>query len=417
MQYAYEYYDTYKTAPALHALKWYCENSAADAEVKSQWAWFLYNLPLTDGQFIFDRVNKFVTESVFLLAMLEAQRVFQRDPDKLDSLPEIFRAAEKKLALKNDNHGILLSHLDAQGLHDTLFAEPLRNTIPAMWPSLNAFSGGFGRGELFTFAGPPNGGKSWCLSAAAASGLKAGGWVTVISGEMSDKITAIRILSLLLGKSEAQLRQDPIHAADMLRQYREAGGGLCIYQLHGATIQDVHSLLLHDAARFGRYPDMVVLDYADLFIGNMFDDGSFAVRHQIAQTYRQFRDLSVQYKFAGVTASQLNRESENKRTGIGGLAECYEKAAISDVIWMLLQTEEMRKLGEMLLYNAKDRNKPRGKEFSLRIDWGKGRAEDLGHVSDLDMNELLDTLGGLDNDSGFAEFGGGDPFGPAPVPV
>lgn len=116
-------------------------------------------------------------------------------------------------------------------------------------------------------------------------------------------------------------------------------------------------------------PDIIIVDYADLFKMNGTDK-----RVATGEVYKELRGIGVKRNCAIVTASQSNREGENvKLIDLTHLAEDYSKAAISDNIITYNQTDAERDLGMARLFVAKGRNDEAFMQVLVSQQYGMGQ--------------------------------------------
>ena len=405
------YYDAYSIKPTYIALRHmiteYCAATPSLADhthTLLAWADILYHVELADAEYVKSRLHEFVEEREYMLAVKKAIPKL-KDKDKRKEIVNDILEAQANLAKTHGSLGVAGIGMDAETRTAYLFAEEIRDCIKSLWASFNVHCGGFGRAEMTVFAGSPNRGKSWALAHAAASALSQGFKVMFYTLEMSEKLILLRIYSILTGMTEDELKMNPQKLENAIAKFRALGGEIIVKQFHNAEIRDVREHLMGLQATNGWLPDMVVVDYADLLTQADIE----VDRHVLRNIYKNLRDLAVQYNFAMVTASQLNRSADSKeKPTMADLAECYDKAAIADVIWMMCQTDEEIQQSRMRLFNAKNRNLERGRIVPLALQLSRGQLIDHAAASG-PMHGSAPPLVG----SGHNSLGG--PTGP-PVP-
>jgi len=350
----------------------------------------LYQCDLSgSADYIEDRIKSFVEEKEYALAY-KRTLPWLNDPEKRHLIAAEMQKVRLSLARTSGSLGLFGLGLDPKSMADQ-FKEEVRICVPSLWPGMNACSGGFAKRELTVFAGVANVGKSWMLAHAAASGVAAGDKVIVYTCEMEESLVLLRILSILTGRSTEDVRhalefQDPAIYAQ-LNSYYQAGAQIVVKELISEGVDAIRNNLMSIKATTEWSPDLVVIDYADLLLKDSNND-SKETRHQLAAIYRDLRSLGPEYETAVVTASQLNRQAANKeRPTMYELAECWEKAAISDVIWVIGQTDDEEKAGRLRLFNAKNRNKKRGSIISLQVNYSIGQMEQIS----LDQDQFANT--------------------------
>jgi replicative DNA helicase len=105
--------------------------------------------------------------------------------------------------------------------------------------------------------------------------------------------------------------------------------------------------------RFHKFvPDMVIIDYPDLFALDASD-----LRVSIGNVNKQLRGVAVKRNHAQVIASQSNREGAKARiVDSTHAAEDYSKIATADVVMTYSQTLQEKRLGLARLFVPKARN-------------------------------------------------------------
>jgi replicative DNA helicase len=271
---------------------------------------------------------------------------------------------------------------------EELFSTPPRNTVATPWTNLNKkIGGGFGIEEMTVFAAVPNAGKSFLLCHSGATAAMQGHFVLHITLEMSEKLTLHRYYSALTGVPLSGLKAAGDHIAYVNYRLNEVGGRFVIKQWPAETVRvsDIRDQLTQIQSQYGRMPDVLVVDYADLLLGRNGGSGrgeeDNVVRHILKGIYTDLRAIGINYKLAVVTASQANKGSLSKEIiGIADLAESFQKAAIADIIVAICQTEDEFDTNTIRLYVAKNRNEQKGAEIPLQVDFGAGKIIEGGSI-------------------------------------
>lgn len=371
---SYALYDQYHIAPTRATM---LDTAAGDPalrqsqnkELVDRWIESLYITPIPDREYILERVSRFCTVQEYTLAVIEAANRI-KDQSNVEQIPEIIRNAELRLSVQHGDLGSFALGMDGPTRFDRVFAGPIRDTILTPWPTINTICGGGpGRKELMTFLAPPNVGKSFCLTGISTAAATIGKFVVHVTLEMSEKLTLLRIYAKLSGRSTDVLQSNPYYLDQVVGPYHQQGGEVLVKEFPTGAVDTngIRDLVLRIGVMTGRMPDMLVIDYADLL-----DKGGHKEeeRHKIARIYRELRGLAVEYNIAVVTASQANRKALGKeRITMADIAEAFEKAAISDIIIALCQTEEEETAQAGRFFIAKNRNDPRGAMVPLFLQY------------------------------------------------
>ena len=382
----YDYYDSYRTLPSWESLRQLAstafKNPDAAASAAS-WVDYAFQTPVTDRDFLVDQVENFVRTQEMTLAVLEAADHINKGRD-VDQVPGIINAAKERLANTQGDLGLFLIGMNEQQRWDSLFARPPRDTFNTFWPTANELGAVPARKELFVVAAPPNVGKTWALGNIGAAAVAQGKFVAFYTLEMSQVLSAFRVYSIISGQNDKELSHNPALLNSIVPYYQNLGGEIVIkeYETSGASTEHLQDHMMRLQIQYGRLPDMIVVDYADLLApvsggsGGRSEDKN-VVRHILSQIYRDLRRIAIHYNIAVVTASQTNRASLSKaKITLADLAEAFDKASIADVIWALCQTEDEETSHRARLFLAKNRNETKYRTIDLSLDFGRGRMEE-----------------------------------------
>ncbi len=107
-------------------------------------------------------------------------------------------------------------------------------------------------------------------------------------------------------------------------------------------------------------PDFILLDYADLM-----DHDPKHKKNELEKIGVDLRGIAQKRNLAMVSFSQINREGMNKKADLKYLAADISKAATSDSLFMLSQTEAEYELGFARIINLKARNEEKFVQVGL----------------------------------------------------
>lgn len=398
-EWLFNYFDHYSITPQIvvmrQMVKAYCEQIVSlrnSVDLYLMWVDRLAGFDLSDAEYYKQKIHQFVTQREYMLAVMRCAEKLKNEKE-IENIPDIILKAQQRLAKVHGDGGIRGFGMTDEERYKILFEQPIRDCIPSMWSNFTQFCGGYGRKELTVFAGSPNRGKTWVLCHAAVSALMCGRRVIYYTAEMSEVLILTRIYRIMMGFTDDEMKGNISQLNMCVANLRNMGAEILIKDMNGKRIMDIRDHLLGVNATYGWYPDMVVVDYADRMTGGM-DDESEQYRHRIRNIYEQLRNMAVHYNMAVVSASQLNRGGDRKdKPTIADLAECWDKAAIADVIWMLGQTEDEFAINRMRLINAKNRNMERGRIIPLQLDLVRGRLVDLSIPDDPSVTNMGGVFG------------------------
>ena len=221
--------------------------------------------------------------------------------------------------------------------------------VPTGFPSVDANTeGGLRYGQIGLVAADYGGGKSVFLINLSRAALFAKRRVLYVT------------LTCELDRTDQELRFDCLMSRVPIGQYgdrsdevisqvasiRQVGGDIKFVEWANdrSTLNDLEGLL----ARLGRkkwHPDLVVLDYLDLFRPAQAERSEWT---EIENLWRVFKTLAKRHRFVGWSASQLNSDEE--------LAKAKGKKGVIDLGFKIVDTPPEQELGYSRLVCIKNRN-------------------------------------------------------------
>lgn len=326
---------------------------------RQAWArlgWEIYDSEIAGLEEVRRSMMDWVMERERQALLLSAKKYLERagNFDGFDLFGRV-RSIEA-LPASAEDLGLGLGFDPVSEFNQVLQTEP-RIVLPLGRPEIDDVnSGGFGRKELWVVAAPPNVGKTTTLASFGADFLRQGMFVSYVTLEHDAGQVRNKVLTNLAGEDIATLKANPDRLWYHAQQVQASGGRLLVqeYAMNRCTISQLEGYMHSLAATYGRYPDAVLLDYAD----NM-DVGrdKTELRHALSRLYMELRGLAQELEICLITATQTNRSSvSSKVIHIDQLAEAFDKAAIADGIIALCQTDEEQEQGLLRLFWAKNRH-------------------------------------------------------------
>lgn len=240
--------------------------------------------------------------------------------------------------------------------------------------------GGFNRGELNIFAGGSGAGKSLFLQNLALNWVEKGFNVLYVSLELSEDLCAMRLDSMLTGKSTKDLFKNIEEVALKVSMKSKKSGRLQIVQLpNGINVNDLRAYIKEYQIQNDLKVDAVLLDYLDLMMPakvKISADNVFLKDKHVSEELRNFA-MEGDYLFA--TASQLNRgavdEVEFDHSHIaGGLS----KIQTADNVIGIFSSRAMRERGRVQVQFMKTRSSSGvGQKVDLAFNIDSLRITDL----------------------------------------
>ena len=306
------------------------------------------------------------------------------------------------IGMSTVDHGIDLFG-DDQTTWEWLNTKELRHYMGTGSPAFDrVMAGGYGRKELTTFIAPPNVGKTTIMCDQTGKLIVNSRRGLYISLEQSALLIMQKIISSVcnLPATEWFSNEQNTGLVWQWHNYLKTNGSrLGIKQLaaNRATTRDIEAYILSTAQRWGSMPDFVVIDYADLARPiHRYEN----VRHQLSEIYTDIRSIGMELDIAMITASQANRGAVGAdRIGIEDLAEAFDKAAISDVMIAICQTDEEQQNDRARLYWAKNRIGRKHVEIPVSVNYGLARMHEDEQRMGLDAmaQRAANDLSGINN--------------------
>jgi len=312
----------------------------------------LFSIDLPDREFIRAKTVEFARQSAIINAVYQAgSLVMDAEPGYRD---EIVKIIEESVRVGQDITA-LGERLRKNWLDALDYYNDVTNKIPTKLAHLDQLmDGGPGRGTLNVVLGPPKGFKSGTLVNIACGAYRHPRPRTVVyyTFELLSKAVLFRMMQCYTGWTKEAIMNDEEKFKKWFENVMCLMGpedGMIIKHFPMATVT-VNAIKGHLAmlAGDGIYPDVIVVDYADL----LQPQGSYKdIRHGLVEIHRSLKALAEEYDAVVWTASQCNREGARKKIlSADFLAEAYEKAAVCDFMVALCQTKEDAQNNEMRLF-------------------------------------------------------------------
>jgi len=379
----YSYIDQYDSVPKDNTIDLFDDVIYGDNEEKARVYKELFIAVAENSSSIFakyhlDRLSEFIERQELKKAIIKAAPLLQSETrEGLESAKAVISSSLNK-KLEIFDAGIRLGdvrNLDKE--NEPEFVTGIRE--------LDKHSVCPDRGQLMTLIAKYNAGKTWWLINIGKRALMNRKKVCHISLEMSDKMIATRYYQCLfavstrkealvisnfvkdsdnrligIDENDIQAKMsfesptDVIKLKQKIQMWGPRLNSLVIKQFPTSSLS-VHNLEAYlDALedREGFFPDILLIDYADLM---KLDTSSY--RLELGRIYRELRGIAVKRNIAVVTVSQSNRQSEKSKIITGAeVAEDFSKMATADVVLSYNQTEAEQKSGLARLFVIKNRS-------------------------------------------------------------
>jgi replicative DNA helicase len=252
---------------------------------------------------------------------------------------------------------------------------------------------GFSKKTLNIVMGSTGGGKSLFMCHVAASCLNMGKNVLYITLELAEEEVAKRIDANLMNITFDDLMK---LSEDMYKKRAETikqktTGKLIIKEYPTASASTIHfkALLNELYLKKSFKPDIIFVDYLNICTSARIKQGaqvnSYTYVKAIAE---ELRGLAVEFGVPLVSATQTNRAGfDNSDVDLTNTSESFGLPATADFMFALISTEDLEKLGQIMVKQLKNRyNDPSlNKRFVIGIDRSKMKLYDVEESAQTDI--------------------------------
>ncbi len=229
-------------------------------------------------------------------------------------------------------------------------------------------------------------GKSLFMCHSAASALTQGRNVLYITMEMAEERIAERIDANLLDVPIDQLKNlsQEMFSDRVYKLSTRTNGKLIIkeYPTGQANTSHFRALLNELKLKKSFEPEMIYVDYLNIFASSRMKGMGGAINSYsyIKAIAEEIRGLAVEFDVPIVSATQTTRSGySNSDVGLEDTSESFGLPATADLMFAIISTEELEKMGQLAVKQLKNRyNDPTYKKrFVIGVDRSKMRLFDV----------------------------------------
>ena len=243
--------------------------------------------------------------------------------------------------------------------------------------------------------GATGGGKSLFMCHVAASCMNMGKNVLYITLELAEEEVAKRIDANLMNTSFEDLMNLSEHMymrkADIIK--KKTNGKLIIKEYPTASASTIHfkSLLNELFLKKSFKPDIIFVDYLNICTSARIKQGSQVNSYTYVKSIaEELRGLAVEFNVPVFSATQTNRAGyDNSDVDLTNTSESFGLPATADFMFALISTEDLEKLGQIMVKQLKNRyNDPsQNKRFVIGIDRSKMKLFDVEKSAQVDIED------------------------------
>jgi len=237
--------------------------------------------------------------------------------------------------------------------------------------------GGPTRGEVFLWMAPTGVGKSIALVNSGIMNYRRNLKVLHVTLELSEFKTKQRYISAFTKTATRDLITNRDRVTSIMdREIASHSGGLLIYEFppEEISVDTIYQIIKWLKKHKAWIADVVIVDYLELMMSRraQYNKEDY-IRQKRVST--ELRGLASNENVLLFSATQTNRDQTKKGPDGGGMidvnrvAESYGKMMPSDYVVSLNQSPEEYQAGRLRFYIAKNRNGPKFKTISAKVNY------------------------------------------------
>ena len=368
----------------------------------------LVNLVFTpekvNDEWLIDNTEKWCQDRAIYLAIMESINIIDGKHQSLtkQALPEILSDALGVCFDTNVGHDYIDNSDERFEFYHTV-----EDRLPFDLENFNAITkGGLPNKTLNVALAGTGVGKSLFMCHVGAGALMQGKNVLYITMEMSEERIAERIDANLFNLPIDQLEKLNKQMFDnkIAKIAQKNIGKLIVKEYPTGAAHTGHFRALLNELKLKKdfIPDIIFIDYLNICSSSRMKGlgGSINTYSYIKSIAEEMRGLAVEFNVPVMTATQTTRSGfSNTDVGLEDTSESFGLPATADLMFALVSTEELDKLGQIMVKQLKNRyNDPTYKKrFVVGVDRAKMRLYDVEESA----QTLTDDIPVFDNsDSG-----------------
>lgn len=337
-----------------------------------------------DTDWLVDETERWCQDRAIHLAIMESINIIEGKHNSLkkDALPKLLSDALGVTFDSSVGHDYIN---DAEKRFD--FYHMIEDRIPFDLEYFNSITkGGLPRKTLNIALAGTGVGKSLFMCHVAANALTQGKNVLYITLEMAEERIAERIDANLMNLPIDQLETLPKEMFDnkISKIAQKNIGKLIIkeYPTGAAHTGHFRALLNELKLKKNFMPDMIFIDYLNICSSSRMKGlgGSINTYSLIKSIAEEIRGLAVEFNVPIISATQTTRSGfGNSDVGLEDTSESFGLPATADFMFALVSTEELEKLGQIMVKQLKNRyNDPTAnKRFVIGVDRSRMKLYDV----------------------------------------
>ena len=337
-----------------------------------------------DEKWLYDATEKWCKDRAIYLAIMESIQIIDGKSKELtpNAIPEILKNALSVSFDPNIGHDYVGNFEERYD-----FYHRVEERVPFGLEYFDKVTkGGLPRKTLNICLAGTGVGKSLFMCSFGANVLTQGKNVLYITMEMAEERIAERIDANLMNLPIDQLQDLPrdIFETKISKIAEKTNGRLIVKEYPTGSAHAGHFRALLNDLRLKKNfsPDIIFIDYLNICASSRMKGlgGSVNTYSYIKAIAEELRGLAVEFDVPIVSATQTTRSGfSNSDVGLEDTSESFGLPATADLMFALISTEEMEKLGQLMVKQLKNRyNDPTSnKRFIIGVDRAKMRLYDV----------------------------------------
>tara|TARA_Y100000389_G_scaffold48751_2_gene44179 strand:+ start:39813 stop:41000 length:1188 start_codon:yes stop_codon:yes gene_type:complete len=337
-----------------------------------------------NDDWLLDNTEKWCQDRAIYLAIMESINIIDGKHQSLtkQALPEILSDALGVCFDTNVGHDYIDNSDDRFDFYHTV-----EDRLPFDLENFNAITkGGLPNKTLNVALAGTGVGKSLFMCHVGAGALMQGKNVLYITMEMSEERIAERIDANLFNLPIDQLEKLNKQMFDnkIAKIAQKNIGKLIVKEYPTGAAHTGHFRALINELKLKKdfMPDIIFIDYLNICSSSRMKGlgGSINTYSYIKSIAEEMRGLAVEFNVPIMTATQTTRSGfSNTDVGLEDTSESFGLPATADLMFALVSTEELDKLGQIMVKQLKNRyNDPTYKKrFVVGVDRAKMRLYDV----------------------------------------
>jgi len=367
--------------------------------------------PVVEEKWLEENTEKWCKDRAVYLAIMEAIQIIDgKSKTKTQTaIPDIL---QKALSINFDNsvgHDYII---DADDRFD--FYHKVEDRLPFDLEKFNTITkGGVPKKTLNIALAGTGVGKSLFMCHVASSALSQGKNVLYITMEMSEERIAERIDANLMNIAIDQLETLPREMFDnkITKIAANTTGKLIIKEYPTASAHSGHFRALLNELKLKKdfAPDVIFIDYLNICSSERIRglSGGVNTYSLVKAIAEEIRGLAVEFDVPIFSATQTTRSGfGNSDVELTDTSESFGLPATADLMFALISTEELEKMGQIMVKQLKNRYNDivKNKRFVIGVDRAKMKLYDVEDKAQTLTKDNLNSKFTPKKDHNFAGF-------------